>query len=159
MNYTRFHERKDVWLNSLERKSCAQLWSLFNKTGLKRNYDVYSFDRPKDENIEIWQTDTIVGVNIFNDEAPVYYGDKSWTRINFYYLLPSLPRNYIPRFCRIIKSISETLALPMQYNEQVISSEELENMLEKCADEVTETIGEPGSETAAILIKMTYLRK
>lgn len=159
MNYTHFHERKDVWLNSPERKSCSQLWRIFNKTGFKRNENIYSFDRSKDENIEIWETDTIVGVEVFNGEQPVYYGDKNWTRINFYYLLPSLPRNHIHTFCLIVKSISESLILPIHYDEQIILSQQLENKLEKWADEVTETIGEPGSESAAILIEMTYPRK
>lgn len=158
MDYSHFHERKDVWLYS-SKKPCSQLWRLLNEKGFKRKDEIYSFDRPKNENIEIWESDTIVGVDVFNDDKAVYYGDRSWTKINFYYLLATLPRNYIHTFCRIVESVSESLELPIYYDEQIISFQELENKLQTCADESANTIGEPGSKTAAMLIEMSYPRR
>ena len=154
------NEEKAVWLRSQTPKSSLEFWKLLRRLGFTRHYDIFTLDRKNDKDLEVWQSEIIVGISVFYEKQAVYFKDEEfYDAIQLSYLLLSLPTNYISVFTKTVGRISEELKLPIEYKGNLISEVELEKDLVKTADEFAEKVVESGSETAATLISLAYPRK
>lgn len=159
MDYGFLHEAEDVVLRSENERSCAALWNLLQTQGFTLHGDVFSFDRPTKPPLPIWQSETFVEVDILNNETEVYDPEDKWNKIVLKYLLATQPRSSILVFSRKVTEVSASLALPMTMRGKVVGAEELEECLNRFADELAVQVGEPGSEDVAIVIQSTYPRR
>lgn len=158
-DYDYLHEAEDVVLRSENDRPCGALWKLLRAQGFTLHEDVFSFDRPTNPPLPIWQSDAFVEVDICNNETELHDPEDKWNKILLTYLLATQPRSGIPVFSRKASDISASLALPMTLRGKVVGAEELEECLNRFADELAVQVGEPGSEDVAIVIRSTYPRR
>jgi len=158
MEFDYLHEVEDVVLHAENKRPCAELWKMFKAQGFTLYEDVFSLDRPKKPKSPIWQSETFVDVDVFNDKTPVYEPEEEWNKVVLKYLLATQPRAGIAVFARQASEISAHLGLPMMLRGNLVTREGLEKQLNTFADELTVQLGEPGSEDVAIVIQSTYPR-
>lgn len=87
--------------------------------------DAFSLDRPKEPKFPIWQSETFVDVDIFNDRTAVHEAEEQWNRVT----LVSSGNSTLGRYFCLARQASELsahLGLPMIFRGDVVSIEELE---------------------------------
>jgi len=112
----------------------------------------------------IWQSETIclIEVSLDGEELEVYDEEISgsasfWNELRVEYLLATLPRENISKFCSICKKIVEEFNLHLTFNgTQYETISEVERLMNVMADRLTSEFGEPGSEEICILIEEEY---
>ena len=132
--------------------------------GYKSIDDFYHL--PRDSKVPIWQSTSIVTVNMLAGGRSIYETDEDidesggtpWNQLHFEYLLATLPREFIGVFVREVEAISHEFQLSVLLNDQLVTIPELSAKINFLADELTGTYGEPGTKEVRIAIEELYRR-
>ena len=154
MKYAFLHEMETVHLTNVTPRSWSEIAVAMSNADFTLTDDKYSFDRK--DHIQVWQSDSYVWPGIFFNDKEIF--EEQWNRIELRYLLATLPMDGISIFAEKCSELASILRLPMIYNGQPRTKEELESQLIAYAKELSESLGEPGSEEVAIFIESTYPR-
>jgi hypothetical protein len=155
MKYDYLHEKETVHLKDATPRPWTEIAAALASLGFTLNDDNYSFDRK--DHVYAWQTDSYVWMIVFRNDQEVF--EEQWNRIELRYLLATLPKDGIKVFTEKVSELAAKLKLSMIYNGEPVTKQALETKLNACAKELTENLGEPGSEEVAIFIESTYPRR
>jgi len=149
MKYDFLHEAEEVNLVSDAPRQCSVIHSILEQQGYTLHEDVYSLERRGP--IPLWQSESFVHVDILSGTSEVYQPWETWDTAKLVYLLATLPSDGINTFVTSVSKVSQLLGIPITYRGRVVSAKQLEQALLDCADELRVNVGEPGTESVAIL--------
>ena len=157
MTEDRWHQKITVTLKPEE----PQLLSDLEKKLLSLEFvstddgEIYSF--PRNDKVEIWQTEDIVHVRpTFNGEEASFGHEcfEKWDTLELFYLLPWLPIDHVNIFLTKVNELAEILHLETLHQGKLVKLDDLNIYINKCANELKGKMEEPGGEFLAQAIHM-----
>lgn len=122
---------------------------------------------PRHDKIENWQSLNILTLNLFLNEKEIYETIEDveegvstfWDELKIKYLLASQPRENIGKFIDEVCYLIKEFDLELTYSNKKTSVEELEEIMNKMADELDNNDTPAGSEILDYLISLEYPKR
>ncbi|MGY0219497.1 hypothetical protein ACWJJH_19265 [Endozoicomonadaceae bacterium StTr2] len=147
------HESKEIVIKLPQEIPAGLGNRLLRELGATLYYDVYSFDSPTNK---IWQSDSILDVELFSKEKEVDAQDN-FDEIRLTYLFASRPSSDQKKALGIAQDVITTFKGIATYNGQSFSKESVQTDWDSCTDYLLKEWGEePGSESLAVMIHENY---
>jgi hypothetical protein len=130
----------------------SKLASILKRRGYSTDESGEVFFYARKDNIEKWQTDTLITVSAYIDDEEVdYYDDEAQElrRIELGYLLPWLPIENASIFIEEAWKLANELSATITMGKELISKKELSDIINEYANDLEERLEAPGGEFLA----------
>lgn len=150
---TRFHERKDVQLQLPSITERKRITDHLESLGCVVDYESDYAYLPRDTSGSPWQASDVTQVDFFLNREPAAYPSPV-DRLNFIYLLATLPEGTIPLFVSTIQSCISEFGGELTLEGKHVAPEELLTIFRGYVAELRDELAsDPGSDFVA---KMLY---
>jgi hypothetical protein len=130
----------------------SELASMLNRRGYSTDGSGEVFFYARKDNIEKWQTDTLITVSAFiNDTEVDYYEDEAQeiSKIELGYLLPWQPIKNASTFIAEAWGLAGELGAHISIGDELISKEDLSAIINEYAADLEQRLEAPGGEFLA----------
>jgi hypothetical protein len=151
MKKDRWHQEVNVTLK-LGTVTFSEMASILKRRGYSTDKSGEVFFYARKDDIENWQTDTLITVSAFIDEEEVYYYDdevQELSRIELGYLLPWQPIENSKIFIAEAWGLAGELATSVYMDGKLTSIEELSAIINEYGSDLEQRLEAPGGEFLA----------